>query len=188
MLVCKFRMVGESTLAWGRPVFSEQKSNETIEQRERRVWREKFHTGKNGNLVIPAQALKLAIVDYAAYKGEKIPGKGQTRYLKFFEAGTMVLEDIDLGVKPSKLKELPLYVPSDGKKGGGRRVWRWFPLLEDWAGEARVYVVDREVLTPEKVHEYVAGAGVFIGVGFWRVRRGGTRGRWRIENFETEEI
>jgi len=90
-----------------------------------------------------------------------------------------------LGVKDSDVIGERLFVPADGKRGGGKRVWRTFPTIPDWRAEATIIVLD-PILKPEKIEEYLKHAGQFIGLGRFRPRNNGFYGRFTIENFRSD--
>ena len=73
----------------------------------------------------------------------------------------------------------------DGKKGGGTRVWKTFPVIQEWETEVEIMLLDPLLSDkPEKVREYLEHAGKFIGIGFFRPRNGGYFGRFTVEDFK----
>ena len=82
-----------------------------------------------------------------------------------------------------------LFVPSDGKRGGSKRVWKCFPYVNDWKAVGTIYLLDPALIArPEKVEEYLRHAGKFIGLGRFAPRRGGFYGRFVVDDFQTEAI
>ena len=85
------------------------------------------------------------------------------------------------------VKKIRLYVPADGRKGGSTRVWRNFPVIEQWSGMAELLVVDPLLESKaEKIEEYLKHAGRMIGLLTFRPRKGGQYGRFEISEFKSE--
>jgi hypothetical protein len=140
---------------------------------------------------MPPQAVKKCLQDCAKYLSESVQGKGKSTFTKHFMAGTLETDEIilcDPNRKPYKVADLPferLYVPSDGRPGGMKRVWRQFCYApEGWTATGRLYLLDPILIgKPEKVEEYLTHAGKFIGLCRWRPRNGGMYGRFKVEKF-----
>lgn len=154
---------------------------------ERRTWRERAHyEPKTLAMFIPGMNFKRALDAAAKYLGMKIPGKRNATYTKHFLSGTMILENLPLATTRDECEGLWLHVPSDGVRGGGKRVMKCFPIVREWAGDLRIEILD-PVLRPEVVRETLEEAGKFIGVGAFRPQNGGTFGRFIVEKFAWEE-
>ncbi|MCP4566793.1 MAG: hypothetical protein GY841_04340 [FCB group bacterium] len=134
-------------------------------------------------LFISPLALKNCLSEIATYLGEKVPGKGNNKYTKHFQAGVTVVDSMKLGVKIKDVEPYSMFVPSDGKRGGTKRVWKKFPHLTNWKTKATVYVSD-ETITEDVLQEHLTQAGLFIGMGSFRPRNNGYFGRFRVENFK----
>jgi len=134
---------------------------------------------------IPPMAFKNAMSDAAKFLGMQIPGKGKATYTKHIEAGVMVTEGLDLGVKPEDVRGEWLFVPSDGKRGGGRRVEKCFPVIDKWKGRVTFIVLD-ETVTEEPFRYILEQAGAFIGIGRFRPRNNGFYGRFTVESLTWE--
>lgn len=186
MKTVRFTLVGTSPISFGKAVQSDKMTGESADDFEKRTWRERMHVDKDGEVFIPAMAIKNCLADCAKFLSESVPGKGKATYTKHFEAGTMSLENVGLGIKAASVEPERLFVPADGRKGGSKRVWRYFPYIpEGWTGTAEVLLLDPLLISkPEKVEEYAHHAGKFIGIGRWRPRNGGTNGRFLVEGFE----
>lgn len=184
MIACEFDIVGVSPISFSAPIQSTKATGETHDAFEERTWRERTHSDANGEVYIPPMALKNCLSEVAKYLSESIPGKGTSKYTKHIEAGLLVIDPMPLGVKADKIEGERLFVPSDGKRGGGKRVYKTFPVVKQWRTKATVYILD-PVIKPEKVHEYLDHAGKFIGMGRFRPRNNGFYGRFTIENFKT---
>jgi hypothetical protein len=112
----------------------------------------------------------------------QVPGKGKATYTKHFEAGIMVdPEPIVLPDIAADVEGIWLYVPSDGKRGGSKRVWKCFPIIKNWEVDVVFHVLD-ETITEEIFLKHIQEAGRFIGIGFFRPRNSGYYGRFSVES------
>lgn len=185
MLRIEADLIGAAPLSFSAPISSLKKTGEGHDAFEERTWRERCRADKNGMAYIPPQALKNCLSEVAKFLGETVPGKKGSTYTKHFEAGIMVMDPIQLGVKSADIPGERLFVPASGKRGDGKRVWKTFPTLAQWRGHCVVYVLDPVLLDkPEKVEEYLRHAGKFIGLGRFRPRNNGYYGRFEVENFK----
>lgn len=101
---------------------------------EERTWRERLHCNGDGEVFIPPMSFKNCLSEVAKFVSIQIPGKGKATYTKHFEAGVLVTEPLMLGVQKALVQGEWLFVPADGKRGGGKRVWKCFPIIPAWAG------------------------------------------------------
>lgn len=154
---------------------------------EKRTWIEKAHWNEEGHMVIPALAFKNAIAEAAKYLSEQIPGKGKATYTKHFEAGVSVVEDNVILLKGEPITRDTimgdtLHVPSDGRRGGGSRVNRTFPTVpRGWTTTIEFMIFD-DIITEEVFTRILKQAGQLIGIGSFRVRNNGVRGRFEPTN------
>ena len=183
MYTAECDILGLTPFGFSKAVSSQRKTNERHDDYEERTWREKIHTDAEGNAFINPMALKNCLSDCARFLSENVPGKGKATYTKHFDAGVMVSVPLMLGVKSANVVAERLFVPSDGKKGGGKRVWKNFPKVDPWKTHATITVIDATI-KPEKLQEYLNAAGQFIGLGYFRPRNGGFWGKFKIENFK----
>lgn len=146
---------------------------------EARAWRERLHADAEGHVVIPPMAFKNCVSEVAKYLSVQIPGKGKATYTKHFEAGILVVEGITLPDTKAGVSGEWLHVPSDGKRGGGKRVLKCFPVIPKWAGVVTFHVLD-DTITPEVFEQHLREAGNFIGIGRFRPRNNGYYGRFRV--------
>lgn len=159
---------------------------------EDRTWIEKAHWDEEGRLLMPALAFKNAIAEAAKYLSEQIPGKGKATYTKHFEAGISVVEDalVSMKGKPVTRETIvgdTLHVPSDGRRGGGSRVMRTFPTIgRGWTATIEFMIFD-DVITEDVFKRTLTQAGQLIGVGSFRVRNNGTRGRFKPVSIEWDD-
>ena len=146
---------------------------------EARLWRERCHYDADGITFIPPMAFKNCIAEAAKYLSIQIPGKGKSTYTKHFESGLLVVEPLPLGVHKDEVESEWLFVPSDGKPGGGRRVPKCFPLWREWEGNVTYHVFD-DTITKSVFLDHLQQAGQFIGIGRFRPRNRGFYGRFEI--------
>ncbi|MBE0568909.1 MAG: hypothetical protein IH577_04460 [Deltaproteobacteria bacterium] len=154
---------------------------ENKDKYEERTWRERVHATDDGYIYIPPMAFKNCLSEIAKFLGEQIPGKGKATYTKHFEAGVLVMDPIILPIKKTDVSGEWLFVPADGKRGGGNRVNRCFPIIHEWAGELKAYILD-ETITLEVFEKHLREAGNFIGIGRFRPRNNGYYGRFAVES------
>jgi hypothetical protein len=150
---------------------------------EIRTWRERMHVTESGNVFIPPMCFKNCLADAAKYLSTKIPGKQNATYTKHFRSGVLVTDGLIL---PDLKDQVPgewLFVPSDGKPGGGKRVSKCFPLIRKWEGNVVFYIMD-ETITKEPFADALQAAGNFIGIGRFRPARGGYYGRFKATRIE----
>jgi hypothetical protein len=179
------RLKSVSAYSQSAPTESKKKSNESHEDHENRIWRERMHKTKDGYVFIPAMAFKNSLAQAGKWLGRTIPGKGKSTYTKRIEAGIMVLEDMVLDIKYDDVACERLFVPSDGIRGGGKRVWKNFPLIPEWEGTV-VYTIIDDVISKEAFREHLEQSGMFVGLGRFRPSSNGTYGRFSIKKLDWE--
>lgn len=150
---------------------------------EKRVWKERCHVDKDGMCFIPPAVFKNCLDEAAKYKGIKIPGAGNNKYTKHFEAGIMVIESAPLGVHIDDVAGEWLFLNADGKRGGANRVWKCYPVFPEWEAHVEFFVFD-DIITEEVFHEHLVDAGRFIGIGRFRPRNRGNYGRFLVESIQ----
>lgn len=183
---------GVSPLSFNRPT-DEKEPREDNREYEKRVWIQRLHI-QDKKVFIPPMMIKNCLSDAAQFCGERVPGKGQATFTKHFQAGIMApLEPIFLPYKQSdfvydpkaenRKNCEPVFVPADGKKGGGSRVWKFFPVIPSgWVATFVLTVID-PAITKEALELHLDQAGSLIGLGRWRPRNNGLYGRFKIEKF-----
>ena len=175
-----------SPYSQSRDYETEKLPKERPDAYEERTWRDRMHVNDLGYVFIPPMAFKNCLSEIARYLSEQIPGKGKTTFTKHFEAGILVLESLVLPIKKADVPGEWLYVPSDGKRGGSKRVPKCFPLIEQWAGKVTFHILD-DTVTPEVFERHLEQAGKFVGIGRFRPRNNGYYGRFRVEKVEWVE-
>lgn len=179
MKQCIVKLESVSPYSQSRFHNTESLEKEGHDDKEKRTWRNKMHVNDKGVVFIPPMAFKNCVSEAAKYLSVQIPGKGKTTYTKHFEAGVLVTDPLDLNLKPEDVTGEWLHVPSDGRRGGSKRVMKCFPLIPTWSGDVIFYIFDDTIT--EKVFEYhLDQAGKFIGIGRFRPRNNGFYGRFKI--------
>ena len=158
-----------------------KKEKETAQDYEARTWRERCHYEENKKLFIPPMAVKNCISEAAKFLHVQIPGEGKATYTKHFESGILVLEGIRLPFKQDEVEGEWVFVPSDGKRGGGKRVWKCFPVIRHWEGDVTIHILDDKI-TGEVFKYHLEQAGAFIGIGRFRPRNNGFYGRFKVND------
>ena len=177
-----------SPMGQSKAFSSKKETGESHDHFEDRCWRERMHVDDNGEISIPPMAIKNCLSDCAKFLSETVAGKGKATYTKHFEAGVMVVEPGKLNIKAKDIQPLRLHVPSDGRKGGTTRVWKNFPCIPKWECEIEIILLDPLLIgNTDKVKEYLEHAGKFIGIGFFRPRRGGYWGRFEVIEFKVSK-
>lgn len=176
----------------GVSAYSQSKHHETPKQErelhddyEKRTWREKTHSNEAGNILIPPTAFKNGLAHTAKFLGMQIPGKGKQTYTKHFESGIMVVDPLVLPVLKDDVSYERVFVPVDGRRGGGKRVWKYFPVIPEWGGDLIVYILD-DIITKEVFDTHLEAMGKFCGLGRFRPANNGYYGRFGV--VETVEV
>lgn len=163
-----------------------KKNEEKDDAYEARAWRERCHVNKDGYIVIPPMGFKRSLELAARFLNLKIKGQGNNLWNKHFVAGTLVTDELILPIKKADVQGEWLFVPSDGKTGGGKRVMKCFPLIPSWKGKVAFYVIDDSI--PKEIFEKVLRvSGNLIGIGRFRPERGGYYGRFSVQGIEWQE-
>jgi hypothetical protein len=181
MKTYKVELESKSPIAFGRFYTNDvpKLDRESSSDFETRTWMHRAHVNDNNEVFIPALGVKNALLQAAKYSGKTIPGAGKKTYSAKFASGVLVIDNVVIG-KKADLKPLWLHVPSDGMRGGSKRVMKAFPILESWKGEVSVIVLDEQYLTEEIVKEFMTEAGNFVGLGALRVQNNGILGRFSV--------
>lgn len=145
---------------------------------EIRTWRERCHVNKEGNIIIPPMAFSNSLKEAARYLSLPIPGKNKQTFTKHFEAGIIVSDALVLPIKKDTVEGEWLFVPSNGKRGGGSRVEKCFPLILEWHGTVLYYILD-DIITKDVFQEVLDVSGNLIGIGRFRPRNCGYYGRFK---------
>lgn len=201
MHTVRFTLAGAAPYSQSRAIQTPKKERETHQDYEMRVWRERCHVDEDNNVIIPPMSIKNCISEAAKFLSINIPGKGKSTYTKHFEAGLICMHTSVIKVKdrskkstgdnpnwvPVNLSDVKgelLFVPSDGRRGGGSRVHKMFPMIpSDWRADVEITVLD-ELITKDILKLHLERAGQYIGIGRFRPRNNGFYGRFRAEKIK----
>lgn len=169
-----------------------KKPKETAKDYEERTWQERMHV-HDGQVYIPPMGFKNCLSEAAKFLSEQIPGKGKSTYTKHFEAGVLCLTPGMLEnfkgepIEASKVQGEWVFVPSDGVRGSGKRVWKCFPMIYEWQTTIQFKIHD-DTVTQSVFDRTMQQAGVLIGLGRWRVRNNGLYGMFTVESINWKEF
>ena len=98
---------------------------------------------------------------------------------------------LDAMGKPIKAESVEgewLHVPSDGQRGGSKRVLKCFPYVDSgWRGKVSLIIVD-DMVTPPVLKLHLVRTGQFIGLGRFRPRNNGYYGRFTVHDIKWTEL
>lgn len=192
MKTYEFDCVGISDLMFGRAVHEKLRPNETHEQKEELLWKEKVNVAEDGQCFIPCFAMKNALESAAKRLQRKVPGMKGT-FTKLFTQGIQCFHNFPLfnhKGDPITLEDIEsrrLFVPSDGRRGSGKRVMRIFPTVGEWQFHGTILVYDDRI-DESTLREHAIEVGMFIGFGAMRAENGGINGRFEFKNLKLCDI
>jgi hypothetical protein len=192
-IIVTFKIVGSTPYSQSKPHLVEREPNESHDDYRKRTWRSHLHVNKDGNVFIPPGAIKNCTSEAAKFMNISVPGKGKSTYTKHVEAGIACIKPIDLNIKALDVEGETLFLPADGKRGSGKRVWKTYPIILEWSGDVELIVLDETVLHTSHTSgdpillDIVNGAGQYIGLGRFRPRNNGWYGRFTVENFKVHK-
>lgn len=181
--ICRLKSADASPISFSRHHDAPKLARELDKDYEERTWREQAHCDENGMAYIPANMISNAFKAAALYLAMKVPSTRGATYTKNIDAGTIVLEGISLGVTKEQLQSETVFVPSDGKRGGSKRVNKIFPIVPSWEGVVTFHILD-PIITKDVFVRHLKVTGSFIGLGRWRPRNGGLYGRFVVISVE----
>lgn len=156
---------------------------ELHEDYENRIWRERMHYNKEGIVFIPPLQFCNSLKEAAKFVNKQIPGQGKATFTKNFEAGVMVVEGLSLGIHKDEVEKETVHVPSDGRRGGTKRVLKNFPKIDSWEGKVTYLILDN-IITQDVFEEVLVTSGNLIGIGHFRPRNWGYYGRFEVKKIE----
>lgn len=186
MITATVRLKGVAPYSQSKHITEPKKSQEKDAEYEERTWRHRIHVSEDGTVFIPPMAFKNALQSAARYLSIKIPGRRGATYTKRFESGVLILDPVKLQVLAKDVEGEWLFVPSDGKVGGGSRVMKCFPWIPEWSCQVVVFIADNAI-TQDVFETHIEAAGQFIGIGRFRPEKRGYYGRFTVENVTWEE-
>lgn len=152
-----------------------------------RLWKEKATYDESGIVCIPQMALKMSVDEAIKRLNIGIPGRGKSTYTKFFVAGQICEENVNLGIKKDDLQQITIWANADGVRGSGKRVRRKFPYIPEWSGVAKFALLD-DVIPKDVFEKALTEAGRLVGIGRFRPEKGGYMGRFSVEGFQWSEV
>ena len=155
-------------------------NKESADAYERRTWMHRMHVNAAGLVEIPGACFANSLKGSAARLKIQVPGKGRVEFTKYFKAGVMVVDPLVLPIKAADVKPEPLFVPSDGRAGGGKRVMKYFPRIDTWGGDVVYHVLD-DIITEDVFEQVLRGSGALVGIGRFRPESGGFYGRFAVD-------
>src|SRR4051812_36325687 len=78
---------------------TDKEEKELPDAYERRTWPNKAHFNIDNYVIIPGIMFANCFRESAKFMSLQIPGKGKATYTKHFDAGIMITDDINTGVK-----------------------------------------------------------------------------------------
>jgi len=165
----------------------DQQEGESAEKYEQRNALRRCHFDSDGSLYIPGMAFKYALTSAAKYQRIKKENSGTETMTKHLEAGLLVTSNINLGLKAEDLEFEWFFVPTDGKRGGAKRIKKCFPTIRNWQSQLNIAVLDDNV-TEEILTECVKRVGMFVGVGRFRPEKGGFYGRFQVNDVKWRKV
>jgi len=175
----------ESVSIYGQSKFHQtpKKPGELSADYEDRTWRERAHVDANGKLYIPGTQLANSLREAAKYLSISVPGKGKSTFTKHFESGILVVDNIGLPILKDEVNSVTVFVPSDGRVGGGKRVIKHFPIVHEWKGTITYHILD-DIITADVFEQVLKTSGQLIGIGYFRPRNRGIYGRFDVKNIQ----
>ena len=190
----RLKIVGDTELTYGKMVYTLKKAGENDDAHSERTWLEKAHTDEDGNLIIPGQALKKALINAAGHLREGVPGKDRTEFKSRFRPGIQILKDLPLGINVDSIGKSgslfykkTLFVPARAKAGTAC-IFKHFPTVKKgWETQAEIHVFDSDI-TSDVLLRHLKAAGIFVGLLSLRVGTGNICGMFHVEDFDVEQI
>ena len=182
--ICK--LVSEAPYVQNRQHHTPKKSKEQPDAYEERTWRERIHATEKGEVYITPFTFMATVQRSAQKLSIQIPGKGKQTYTKHFDSGILVPEPVMLGIKKDDVRGQWLDVPSQGIRGGGTRVPKCFPFIDEWKCTVKFIILD-DMITEDVFREVLSYAGIGVGFGAFRPDKRGITGRFRVESIKWTE-
>lgn len=184
---------GRTPYSQSKQFTSEPKEGEDKHQFEKRAWKEKAHFNDAGQVVIPTFGLKTMLDNAASFLGMKVPGDAKRGFTRIFMSGIQVQDKepvLLVNGKPITEKDITdnpkdaahgewISANSDGKRGGGKRVPRCFPVYKNWETTVEFEAIDPRI-SKDILLRHLAAAGQYIGIGRFRAEKGGHFGRFDV--------
>lgn len=154
---------------------------------DQRTWREKCNFDRDGNVFVPAMAMKQAMDAAAKRLAIPDPDNRRASLTKYFVSDVICEQHLLIGVKKDDMPSVTISANSDGVRGSGKRVPRTFPQTSEWGGTTSFLVMDEKV-NKEVFEKVLRCAGQSVGVGQFRPERGGMNGRFEVVKTKYEAM
>lgn len=174
---------GKGPYSQGKYHRTPELEKELREDYEKRTWREKIHYDENGMAFIPPMQFCNSLKEAAKYLSIPVPGGGKALFTKNFESSVIVLDPLSLEIHKDDVSFQTVFIPSNGRRGGGTRVEKTFPVFFSWKGIVTYYIYD-DIITEDAFTKAIKASGQLIGIGRFRPRNMGYYGRFIIKNIE----
>jgi len=181
MRLVTLEIEGLTPYSQSRALQSTKEKDEEHNTFDSRIWPEHIHADEDGNVVIPAVAILQGLAKAASYlgKGGALKKKANATWAENFRCGLAIARSPALDTK-QKARPERCYCHANGQRSSGTRVWRTFPIWDDWKATVLVHILDDSI--PEDIFGKVAeAAGLFIGIGRYRPENGGYLGRFTVK-------
>jgi hypothetical protein len=161
---------------------------ETADAHDQRTWKNHLRLNKDGVVIIKGMSLKQCVDRVVKMLGMQIPGRGKNTYTKHFLSGFIVNSDIVIQhdgkpITPDDVWGERLHCNADGIRGSAKRVWRTFPIIDHWIGEADITIFDAQI-TKDVFEHHLHESGKYVGLGRFRPEVGGTNGRFAVRSIK----
>lgn len=150
-----------------------------------RTWRSKLHSAV-GEVYIPPMAFKILLESTAKYLKTPIPGRLKETYTKHYRQGVIIPDPVMLGIRVEDVRYEKVFTWAEPQRRG-TRVWRYFPVIDSWAGILSILAID-DIFTPKVIYEHLNMGGKLVGIGVWRPESSGLWGKFDVTNFEEVEL
>ena len=161
--------------------------DESADAYDERTWRNHAHVDASGKLYIPGECFAWCVKAMSKRRSDRIPGKGQKTYTAAFDP-IEVVGDVATDAHKDTVRMESFMANSDGKRGGGSRVLRRFPIVDGSAWRGELVFLMWDVRIPEAVfRETIEDAGLLIGVGRRRPEKLGPFGRFQVTSLKWNE-
>lgn len=188
MKIATIELAGTTPIIQSRYHATPKGDREKPEDYEERTWINKAHINKDGFVFVPGPAVKMALAATAQRISMQVQGKGKATYTKHFVSGVQASGNLILDVKGADIKRADIVCDSDGKRGSGKKVIRFFPQIpSEWQGTIQMVVSD-PLITDDIFRYHMIQTGISNGLGSFRVGTGGECGGFLVKSIVWKEV
>lgn len=191
MLSITFAIKGVAPYSQSKMLEATRGTNESWEDYESRIWKQKAHVGEDGDsIVIAGHALHQMLV-IGAQKGRLRPKAAKSAregLANRLITGLAIQGDAETDMKLSQAQCVAINAHANGKRGSGTRVVRKFPQWPNpWTATFDVLLLD-ESLTADDVKAALVSGGLVCGLGRFRPENMGMCGRFTVVSTKASEL